>query len=101
MQFQMMHGVCLESRVRRHYVSFLPKDALATFVRQSRVQLAELTEQLQVRLGSHSFWRGTKVNKKGRMKEPGSNWCHCDNLVFYLAASDDFPGDWTGTSICL
>lgn len=52
---------------------FLPKDALATFVRQSRVQLAELTEQMQVRLGSHSFWRGTKVNKKGRMKEPGSN----------------------------
>lgn len=52
---------------------FPPKDALATFVRQSRVQLAELTEQMQVRPGSHSFWRRTKFNKKGQMNARGSN----------------------------
>lgn len=28
MQFQMMHGVCLESRVRRHYVSFFAEGCL-------------------------------------------------------------------------
>ena len=72
---------------------FSPKDALATFVRQSRVQLAELTEQMQVRLGSHSFRRGTEFNKKGSMKVRGSDRCQCDNLVFFLVANDDFPGD--------